>query len=246
MFTDYLPWYVGAACLALVTVGSCIVARRPLGVSGILARMVNLREEVAADRKRAAAARMSQEALEAAMLAATIDAFGPLPAGSPAEPTPLPAPVLAVAPSVSCAATAGASAAPSPAVAIGAAPAALARGCGGSCASPAARPTVVAHGLFLGGVVLGGFLAASLRGSFQLTLDMGPDFARLLGSGGRGVAALAVGGLLAGMGTAIAGGCSTGHGLSGCSRLQPAGVAATATFFGTAVAVSFFLAGVRP
>jgi len=246
MLTGYLPWYVGAACLALVTVGSCIVARRPLGLSSILARMVNLREELAADRKRAAAARLDQDALEAALLAATMEEFGPLPPESPAEPTPLPAPVLAVAPSLSCAATAAASAGPSPAVAIGPAPATRARGCGGSCASPAARPTVVAHGLFLGGVVLGGFLAASLRGGFHLTLDMGPDFARLLGGGGRGLPALAAGGLLAGMGTAIAGGCSTGHGLSGCSRLQPAGVAATAAFFGTAVAVSFLLAGVHP
>ncbi len=246
MLTGYLPWYLGAACLALVTVGSCIVARRPLGVSGLLARMVNLREELAADSKRAAAARMGEDALEAALLSATVEAFGSPPAGSAVESGPLPAPALAVARSVSCAATAGASLAPAPAVAIGAVPASLARGCGGSCASPAARPTVFAHGLFLGGVVLGGFLAAALRGGFHLTLDMGPDFARLLGSGGRGVAALAVGGLLAGMGTSISGGCSTGHGLSGCSRLQPAGVAATATFFGTAVVVSLLLGGARP
>ncbi len=59
-------------------------------------------------------------------------------------------------------------------------------------------------------------------------------------------AALAVGGLLVGIGTSVSGGCSTGHGLSGCSRLQPAGVAATATFFATAVAASLLLDGVRP
>jgi hypothetical protein len=56
---------------------------------------------------------------------------------------------------------------------------------------------------------------------------------------------LAAGGFLAGAGTAICGGRSTGHGLSGCARLQPAGLAATVVFFGTAVAVSFLIAGVR-
>ncbi len=85
-----------------------------------------------------------------------------------------------------------------------------------------------------------------LRGGFRVQLDLGPEFARLVGTGGRGLAALAVGGLLVGIGTTVSGGCSTGHGLSGCSRLQPAGVAATATFFATAVACSFLLDGVRP
>lgn len=49
------------------------------------------------------------------------------------------------------------------------------------------------------------------------------------------------GGILVGFGTRLAGGCSSGHGLSGCGRLRPVSLVATAVFFGTAVAVSFLL-----
>jgi uncharacterized membrane protein YedE/YeeE len=50
-----------------------------------------------------------------------------------------------------------------------------------------------------------------------------------------------VGGVLVGFGTRLAGGCSSGHGLSGCGRLRPVSIVATAVFFGTAVGVSFLL-----
>jgi hypothetical protein len=233
----YLPWWLGAAALALVTVGSCIVARRPLGVSGILARFVRLPSELEADRANAAAARAGDDAIEAALLAATLEAFGPAPAALPGGPLP-----IGPAAASSCSA---AVAAPSSCSASGAASAKPHR-CGRACGSPAARPTVAAHALFLGGVVAGGFLAAVLRGGFRVQLDLGPEFARLVGGGGAGLAALAVGGLLVGIGTSVSGGCSTGHGLSGCSRLQPAGVAATTTFFATAVACSLLLDRVRP
>jgi uncharacterized membrane protein YedE/YeeE len=59
--------------------------------------------------------------------------------------------------------------------------------------------------------------------------------------GGWGYLGLAVGGLLVGVGTTVSGGCSTGHGLTGCARLQPAGVAASATYVGVAVLVSLLL-----
>lgn len=226
---SYLPWWLGAAALALVTVGSCIVARRPLGVSGIVARFVNLGAEVEADRARAAAARAGEAALEAAMLAATLEAFGPGAAAAAVPEGP-----LTVAP-----------AAPSAACASAAEGAPRHRLCGRACGSPATRPTVGAHAIFLGGIVAGGLVAAVLRGGFAIRLDLGPEFARVVGGGGAGLATLAVGGLLVGIGTSMSGGCSTGHGLSGCARLQPAGLAATATFFATAVACSFLLEGVR-
>ena len=52
---------------------------------------------------------------------------------------------------------------------------------------------------------------------------------------------LFVAGLLIGFGAKTAGGCTSGNGLSGTSMATPAGVAATATFFGTAIAVSFLI-----
>ena len=46
-------------------------------------------------------------------------------------------------------------------------------------------------------------------------------------------------GVLIGYGAKLAGGCTSGNGLSGNAILSPASLVATATFFGTAIAVSF-------
>jgi uncharacterized protein len=50
---------------------------------------------------------------------------------------------------------------------------------------------------------------------------------------------LAAGGLALGYGARWAGGCTSGHGLSGCPAGSPGSLAATATFFAAAVAVTF-------
>lgn len=91
---------------------------------------------------------------------------------------------------------------------------------------------------FLGGMLLGGLLAAVLRG--------GP---KAPGWGALGallplpalVLVLLVGGLLIGYGARWAGGCTSGHGISGNSILSPASMAVTATFMATAVAVTALL-----
>ena len=49
---------------------------------------------------------------------------------------------------------------------------------------------------------------------------------------------LLVVGLLIGYGARWAGGCTSGHGISGCSAGSPESIAATATFFGVAIAVT--------
>src|ERR671933_1599186 len=54
---------------------------------------------------------------------------------------------------------------------------------------------------------------------------------------------LFVAGLLIGFGAKTAGGCTSGNGLSGTSMVSPASIAATATFFATAIAVSFVIKG---
>jgi uncharacterized membrane protein YedE/YeeE len=99
--------------------------------------------------------------------------------------------------------------------------------------------------VFLVAIVLGGLVAQLVRGGWRPTLDMGPVFTSLFGGGPSASAALAVGGLLVGIGTSVSGGCSTGHGLSGSSRLQPASIAATLSFVGAAVVVSFLLEGAQ-
>ena len=53
------------------------------------------------------------------------------------------------------------------------------------------------------------------------------------------VLVLALSGVLIGYGAKTAGGCTSGNGLSGNAVLSPASLVATATFFGTAIVVSF-------
>jgi len=89
---------------------------------------------------------------------------------------------------------------------------------------------------FVIGVLLGGTVFALAAG--------GPDFhgygwlTRNLGDVAVG-AILLGSGVLIGYGAKLAGGCTSGNGLSGTSMLSPASLAATGTFFATAIVVSF-------
>jgi uncharacterized membrane protein YedE/YeeE len=95
------------------------------------------------------------------------------------------------------------------------------------------------RGWFLIGVVLGGTVFAVAAG--------GPDFhgygyltAHIHG-GARAVIApiLIVAGVLIGYGAKLSGGCTSGNGLSGSATLSRASLAATMTFFATAIVVTF-------
>lgn len=98
------------------------------------------------------------------------------------------------------------------------------------------------RGWFAIGVFLGGTLFLLLSG--------GPTFhgygwlTRAFHGFGGGVAIvviLFVAGVLIGYGSKLSGGCTSGNGLSGTSMLSPAALVATATFFATAIAVSFLI-----
>jgi hypothetical protein len=104
-------------------------------------------------------------------------------------------------------------------------------------------PTPVAsQAALLVSIFLGGLAAALMSGRFRPRMDMGDGFRHLVtGNPLEMVAVLFLGGVLVGFGTRLAGGCSSGHGLSGCARLYPASILATAVFFGAAVLVSFLL-----
>lgn len=103
------------------------------------------------------------------------------------------------------------------------------------------------HLLFLGGLVLGG-LAAVLFGTGHLSAWQGEfalrgeNFHQLTdGSTALSTSLLLLGGTLVGFGTRMAGGCTSGHGLCGTSRLQPGSLLATLAFFGAGVVTSFVL-----
>ncbi|MEA2428244.1 MAG: uncharacterized protein QOF37_1872 [Thermoleophilaceae bacterium] len=97
---------------------------------------------------------------------------------------------------------------------------------------------------FLFGVIAGGTIFALIAG--------GPDFhgygwltQTFTGSDQWIVAPiLLVAGLMIGFGAKTAGGCTSGNGLSGVSMTSVASLAATATFFATAIAVSFLIKAV--
>ncbi|MHB8347616.1 MAG: YeeE/YedE family protein [Acidiferrobacterales bacterium] len=109
--------------------------------------------------------------------------------------------------------------------------------------SPPARAHWSVHLSFLAAMFAGGFIASTLNGTFAVRFDLGPVYTQLFGTGWQSWLLLMFGGSLVGFGTQMAGGCTSGHGLSGCSRLVPASMLATAIFFATAVGVSFLAQG---
>ena len=106
---------------------------------------------------------------------------------------------------------------------------------------PQTRLPMTANAILLVTILLGAFGAALIHGRFKIAGDMGPAFADIVVDGPLLWPTLFGGGVLVGIGTRMAGGCSSGHGMSGCSRLQPVSLVATSVFFGTAVAVSSLL-----
>lgn len=97
------------------------------------------------------------------------------------------------------------------------------------------------RGWFFIGLVAGGLVFSLVRGA--------PGFdgygwlTRTFDGSGRVFIAiiLLASGVLIGFGAKTAGGCTSGNGLTGTSTLSRAALAATATFFGTAIAVSFVI-----
>ena len=112
---------------------------------------------------------------------------------------------------------------------------------------PLAKPTTTeflpatTYVWFMLMIALGGLVASLLSGTFALRTDMGEAFARLIARGPLGIPVLVLGGMLVGFGTRMAGGCTSGHGLCGTSRLEPASLIATASFFGAGIITSFLL-----
>lgn len=105
-----------------------------------------------------------------------------------------------------------------------------------------ASPPWTARLIFVLALAAGGLLGRLLiKGAWQPTFAPSEAWTRLFGEGGRGYLTLFVGGLLVGVGTRLARGCTSGHGLNGCARLQRPSLLNTALFLGTAVGISLLL-----
>jgi len=114
--------------------------------------------------------------------------------------------------------------------------------------------------VFVLGILFGGFLTAHLSGphnvaiSHATRLDLAKlgihDFSGLAPREIfqwsalltlRGFALIVVGGFLVGLGTAYAGGCTSGHAISGLADLQPASLIAVVGFFAGGLIATYFI-----
>ncbi|MGW2939167.1 YeeE/YedE family protein [Streptomyces sp. NPDC001156] len=213
--SSYWPWWAGAVGLALVTINYTLTTDRSFGVSSAWDRVLHWHRERLLERTEEEFE--DDRALADALTAATAEHFGSGPGAAAMSQAPY-----------------GGTQALDPAVE----PAA---GDGPSATSLRPVPLVTQAALLVS-IFIGGLIAAVTSGRFHLRFDMGPGFRNLVTANPiTMVALLFVGGVLVGFGTRLAGGCSSGHGLSGCGRLRPVSIVATAVFFGTAVGVSFLL-----
>lgn len=89
------------------------------------------------------------------------------------------------------------------------------------------------------GIAAGALLVAVLRGGPDPRISYGALGALLPPIALAGL--LFTGGAVMGFGARWAGGCTSGHGISGSSSLSAASIAATATFMATAVGTTFLL-----
>jgi len=213
--SNYWPWWAGAIGLAAVTINYTITTDRSLGVSAAWDRVLHWRSERRLEQLEAQFT--DDRALAEALVAATAEHFGT----GPGTPTPLDVGGDAQTHSPEGGPTAGDETAP--------------------VASLRPAPLATQAALLLS-IFLGGWVAAVTAGRFQLRFDMGNGYRELVTANPTVmICVLFVGGVLVGFGTRLAGGCSSGHGLSGCGRLRPVSILATAVFFGAAVLVSFLL-----
>ena len=81
---------------------------------------------------------------------------------------------------------------------------------------------------FLGGLLVSPWVYAAFAGPLQSRIDAGWGL-------------LLLAGLLVGIGTRYGGGCTSGHGVCGLSRLSPRSVVATGAFMATGFATVFVL-----
>jgi uncharacterized membrane protein YedE/YeeE len=106
-------------------------------------------------------------------------------------------------------------------------------------------PTIGWKGWLLIGVLGGSLAFRLLAGSGAVPAGYGWLTRTFSGGGHVLVGALLIaGGALIGFGAKTAGGCTSGNGLGGCSAGSTSSFAATATFMGTAIAVTFLIRAV--
>lgn len=98
-----------------------------------------------------------------------------------------------------------------------------------------------AHLVFLLMMFVGGLVAALTSGQFELEFQLSDTHSRIFHGPMEIWLALLFGGMMVGFGAQMAGGCTSGHGLSGCARLIPASLIATVVFMLSAIGLSLLM-----
>lgn len=101
------------------------------------------------------------------------------------------------------------------------------------------------HLVFLLSMLVGSLVTAYLYGQFEFRLDLSDVHSQIFGTTWEVWVALLAGGVMVGFGTQMAGGCTSGHGLSGCARLIPASILATVVFMVSAIFLSMLMEVMR-
>jgi uncharacterized membrane protein YedE/YeeE len=100
--------------------------------------------------------------------------------------------------------------------------------------------------LFLVGMLLGPAALLAIDGGFEASATLGSRFDLRYGElGFLPLGVLLVAGVLIGFGTRVAGGCTSGHGISGFARGERGSLLSTLVFWSTALAVSWIFVGLR-
>ncbi|HPX73133.1 MAG TPA: YeeE/YedE thiosulfate transporter family protein [Methanoregulaceae archaeon] len=99
--------------------------------------------------------------------------------------------------------------------------------------------------MIIPGIIIGAFLSSVLSGTFGLFI-IPPLWAEQFGSSAvlRIIAAI-TGGILLGIGARWAGGCTSGHGISGSLQLSVGSILSSACFFAGGIAMAMILFGVH-
>lgn len=97
------------------------------------------------------------------------------------------------------------------------------------------------HVLFLAMMFVGSYLATLYTGDFSLSTELSALHTKIFENTGEAWLALLFGGMMVGFGTQMAGGCTSGHGLSGCAQLVPASLLSTLVFFGSATILTILM-----
>ena len=201
--TTFIPWWMTAISLALITLGFFLLSRKTLGVSGSWTRVIQWRDDKLISQAEAPFFNQP-ELFKDALMSATITHFGEKKVTQFLEKRHVDKAVEAPQ----------------------------------KVPKTATRNHWSVHFVFLLALVIGGFIGAYIRGDQGIQMDLGEIHNGLFGTGFALFITLFVGGILVGFGTQLGGGCTSGHGLSGVSRLVPASLIATGAFFGAAIIFS--------